>query len=221
MLLNIFDHINNIQNTGKAINNTYLHCQLFQSVLFWIQIIDYITVYLKHVGQIFWKWFAQSASLHFTHLEKVSPRQSFYFFWSTASICSKQVPRCFLSPGGVAGLSILTPKSSAIAFIQTIWKDVTMMQLWLNQGYGQLPSIHKCISWACFGRLFLVRSWQSCGIDMSSIKDARKGSNGQPWRFWFDSVVSHFLINNVSSSFGVVITLADGWFMLPIIFGYT
>ena len=35
VLLNIFDDINNIQNTGKAINNKYLHFQLlFLLVLF-------------------------------------------------------------------------------------------------------------------------------------------------------------------------------------------
>ena len=69
-------------------------------------------------------------------------------------------------------------------YLQTIWKDVKMMQLQLNQEHGQLASIHKCIS------------------------VVRKDSKGPLWRIWFDWVLSSFLIN-FSSSFGVVVKLDD------------
>ena len=87
---------------------------------------------MKIVGQILWKWFAQSAYPHITHLETVFPMLSFLSFWSTLSTFSKQIRQHFLFPGLIESLPIMTPKSSAIAFCVYFCKPFEKMQLWWN-----------------------------------------------------------------------------------------
>ena len=121
-----------------------------------MQTIGYNIVYLKHVGQIFWKWFVQSASPHLTHLSTVLPRQSFLFFDMHLLSVLSRFSNGFFFRICRRSFNLDSQKSSDCilrVFLQTIWKDVTMMQLRLNQGHGQLPSIHNYISWVCFERL--------------------------------------------------------------------
>lgn len=58
MLLNILDDINNIQNTGKAKNNSYLHCQfLLLLVLFRAQPSEWCHNFKIEVMTIFFVFF--------------------------------------------------------------------------------------------------------------------------------------------------------------------
>ena len=155
-----------------------------------------------------------------THLWIVLQRKSFFFLSSTPSICSKQVRQHCRFPGFLGGLSILNPKSSAIACCVYFCKPFEKIRGLFNCGWiKDRTNFHRYIN-ASVGR-----HWQ---VQYQRYKKSQQWSTLQilVWQFpcqssflrWYCRITSwKLLLSLVTPKMGLEVestnTLAFSWWL--------
>ena len=92
---------------------------------------------------------------------------------------------------------------------QAIAWCILVLEEWCNQLHSQIPTEKEELVFVGFLCFVVAQSWQCCSVYASNIEDVQKWKNSLLKWFWLDWVFPHLLIDDVSTSFGVIVKRYD------------